>query len=576
MILVGFLDGLGIVLLIPLLSISGILQPAADTGNILFKLLEPLQRLPQASGLLVILGTFIVLLIGQSLVNRSLGLRDVKIHTGFINHTRLELYQSILQANWDFFVKRRKSDLVNALTQELGIVMNATKVFMQFAASFIFAIVQVGIAFWLAPYITMFVIACGLVVLLFSRRFIRKARRIGQTSQLLIKSYHAEITERLNGIKDVKSNMLEQSRISWMQQWSEQIAQERIGRFKLSANSQLLYKLSSAVIIAAFVFISISMFKTQGAQLFIVIIIFSRLWPLVTGIQSNLEQLSASIPAFHALLDLQQACKEAKELDDGAFDNPGEPLNVRVGIDCKGVMFRYHQDSIHYALHQIDLHIPVNRTTAIVGPSGAGKSTLVDILMGLLTPEQGQVLIDGVPLSSDQLLSYRRSISYVSQDPFLFNATIRENLQLVKPEADDVSMWEALTFASAADFVNKLPHGLDTIVGDRGVRLSGGERQRIVLARAILRKPSVLVLDEATSALDADNELSIQEALERIGGKMTVIMIAHRLSTIRCADCIVVMERGRIVQTGSYVELADKDGLFRQLLNHQMLNTETA
>jgi ATP-binding cassette subfamily C protein len=209
--------------------------------------------------------------------------------------------------------------------------------------------------------------------------------------------------------------------------------------------------------------------------------------------------------------------------------------------------------------------------TAIVGRSGAGKSTLIDLLMGLNQPDRGEVRIDDILLTSDHLLSLRKSISYIPQDPFLFNATIRENLMIIDPNASDESIWESLGFAAADDFVSRLPQGLDTLIGDRGVRLSGGERQRLVLARAILRKPAILVLDEATSALDTENEAKIQAAIERLKGTMTIIVIAHRLSTIRNADQVLVMDQGEIIQVGEYNQLAgEKRGMFSNLLGIQM------
>ncbi|PGZ80266.1 hypothetical protein COE55_09680 [Priestia megaterium] len=192
--------------------------------------------------------------------------------------------------------------------------------------------------------------------------------------------------------------------------------------------------------------------------------------------------------------------------------------------------------------------------TAIIGPSGAGKSTLIDLLMGLLQPEKGQIIIDGVPLTNDNLLSFRRSISYVPQDPFLFNGSIRDNLKMVVPDATEEEIWEALEFSSAAEFVKKLPQGLETLVGDRGSRLSGGERQRLVLARAILKKSSILVLDEATSALDNENEEKIQEALERIKKKMTILIVAHHVGRIRSTNQIVVLVDGSLSENISLVK----------------------
>ena len=239
-------------------------------------------------------------------------------------------------------------------------------------------------------------------------------------------------------------------------------------------------------------------------------------------------------------------------------------------IECRNVYFRYNQNEHSHALHDINLVIPLNQMTAFVGRSGAGKSTLIDLLMGLNQPEKGEVLLDGTTLTSDNLLSLRRAISYVPQDPFLFNTTIRENLILVEPNASEEQLWEALEFASAAEFVDRLPNKLDTLIGDRGIRLSGGERQRLVLARAILRNPSILVLDEATSALDTESEARIQEALDRLKGKMTIIVIAHRLSTIRNADQVVVLEQGKVIQKGGFNQLAsEKKSVFSNLLKKQ-------
>ena len=313
------------------------------------------------------------------------------------------------------------------------------------------------------------------------------------------------------------------------------------------------------------------MFQAQSAQLMLIIVIFARLWPRVSGIQSNLEQLGSLIPSFKALIDLQNECLKAQEINEESYTNV-EPILIKDGLECQNVYFRYNQNQSSYALENINILIPANHMTAIVGPSGAGKSTLIDLLMGLNQPEKGNVLVDGTVLTNDNVLSLRRSISYVPQDPFLFNATVRDNLLMIEPNASEEQIWEALEFSSAAEFVKKLPQGLDTLIGDRGIRLSGGERQRIVLARAILRKPSILVLDEATSALDTENEAKIQEALERLKGKMTIIIIAHRLSTIRNADQVIVLNQGKIIQKGGFSELAgEKKGMFSHLLGNQQI-----
>lgn len=406
----------------------------------------------------------------------------------------------------------------------------------------------------------------------FSRHFIKKSKALGNQKSEVARSYLGGITDHFNGIKDIKSNTLEESRYTWLHTWCQRIEQEQLAFMKLKNSSQLFYKIASSILIAFLIFTSIKLFQAQPGQLLLIILIFSRLWPRFTSIQSNLEQLAASIPAFKSLIELQEECKKAEELQDiEQCYKYVKPMSIKKGIECRNVYFRYNQNEPVYALQNINLQIPTNCMTAIVGRSGAGKSTLIDILMGLVHPEKGKVLLDDSTITSDNLLALRKSISYVQQDPFLFNASIRENLLMIEPNASEEQIWAALDFAAAAEFVRMLPKGLDTFIGDRGVRLSGGERQRLVLARAILRKPSILILDEATSSLDTENEALIQSALEKLKGQMTIIVIAHRLSTIRNADQVIVLDKGEVVQRGAFNQLAqERKGVFRNLLGKQV------
>ncbi|MBO1579755.1 ABC transporter ATP-binding protein [Bacillus sp. XF8] len=570
MVLVSLVEGIGILLLIPMISISGIAK-MNETASPLSGALGFLSDFPTTLGLPLVLGIYIILVVGQAVLQRNIMIRNAKIQIRFINHLRMETYREMLQANWSFFVKKRKSDLINSLTTELGRVSAGTNLFLQLLTSLVFTFIQIGFAFWLAADVTIFVLCCGVVLAFFARRFIKKSKRLGGRTSENSKAYLAGITDHFNGIKDIKSNLLEQSRYMWLRNWVEDVEREQFAYTKMRNNSQLFYKIASAVFIAFLILLSVKLFQTQTEQLLLIILIFSRLWPRFSGIQSNMEQIASNIPAFKALLELQEECRKSVELQDIEQSyNCVNPIQIEQSIECRNLSFRYNKQESTYALKNINLCIPSNYMTAISGRSGAGKSTLIDIVMGLMQPESGQLLIDNKPLTSKSLLSLRKAISYVPQDPFLFNASIRDNLKMVEPNASEEQIWEALDFSASAEFVSKLPQGLDTLIGDRGVRLSGGERQRLVLARAILRKPSILVLDEATSALDAENETKIQEALERLKGSMTIIVIAHRLSTIRKADQVIVMDQGQIIQKGSFTELAtDKSGLFSSLLGQQ-------
>lgn len=568
MMLIGLLEGVGILLLIPIISVTEIVSIDME-GTPLSGLLQDLQSIPYAMSLPAILCLYVLLTVGQSFIQRRIAIQNTVIQHGFSRYLRLETYSGILHSNWAFFLNKRKSDLIHVLTAELARVSAGVNTFLQLMSSLVLTLIQISLALWLSTQITLFVLLSGAVLLVFSRSFLYRSLQLGKRTKELGESYLSGITDQIQGIKDIKSNTLEDSRMGWYRGITERMMQEQVEYSKLNTKSQLYYKISSSILIALFIFISVKMFNAQAAQLMLIIVIFSRLWPRVTGIQAAMQQIIATIPSLKAVIELHKDCKDAREVSEYNYTNV-RPLSINKEIQCSQVHFRYDQKENLYALRDVNIVIPSNQMTAVVGPSGAGKSTLIDLLMGLNQPEKGQIVVDGVPLTSENLLSYRKIISYVPQDPFLFNTTIRENLELVLPGVTEKEMWEALEFSSAAEFVKKLPQGLDTLIGDRGVRLSGGECQRLVLARAILRKPSILILDEATSALDSENESKIQEAIDRLKGRMTIIVIAHRLSTIRNADQVVVLEQGRVIQSGGFHQLAkDKRGLFSHLLAKQ-------
>jgi ATP-binding cassette subfamily C protein len=236
-------------------------------------------------------------------------------------------------------------------------------------------------------------------------------------------------------------------------------------------------------------------------------------------------------------------------------------------VELSGVSFGY-KGSQTLALEGIDIRIEARTMTALVGRSGSGKSTLTDILSGLLPCESGSMRVDGRKIEAMDRIAWRRSIGYVPQDPFMLGGTIRENLTRFNPGIDESHMRASLRKAEA-QFVFSLPDGLDTIIGDRGVKLSGGERQRIVLARALVKNPLFLILDEATSALDNENEYRIQKALADLTGELTIVVVAHRLSTVRRASQIIVLDAGKVAESGTFEDLSNnKHGLLSTLLEY--------
>jgi ATP-binding cassette subfamily C protein len=293
-----------------------------------------------------------------------------------------------------------------------------------------------------------------------------------------------------------------------------------------------------------------------NAEVLLLLFLFARVMPRLTSLYSGVHGLLGLLPSFRTVIDLQARCEAARE---PAAALGRLPVRLLRHVRCDRVAYRYPARTTP-AVVDLDLTIEAGSTTAIVGVSGAGKSTVADLILGLLRPDSGRVLIDDVPLDPAHLAAWREQIGYVAQDTFLFHDTVRANMRWACPDATDADILDAFRQAAADRFVAALPQGLDSVLGDRGMRLSGGERQRLALARALLRKPSLLILDEATSALDSDNERLVLQSIHALHGRVAIVIISHRLSTLRGADDVYVLDDGRVVESGSWDTLLAQPG----------------
>ena len=309
-------------------------------------------------------------------------------------------------------------------------------------------------------------------------------------------------------------------------------------------------------------------YMSTGDLMMFLVYLLMLLEPLA-ALATSATQLQNSLSGLDRILDLLQEPQEMPSTPGSLRVQPG---NVAGAIEFVDVTFNYPGSSAA-ALHDINLHIPAGSTVALVGPSGAGKTTLCNLVARFYDPTSGQILLDGRDIREYDVESFRSLLGVVEQDVFLFDGTIGRNIAYSRRHASTEQIRAAAAAANALEFIDRLPSGMDTVIGERGVRLSGGQRQRLAIARAILANPRLLILDEATSNLDTESEQLIQQSLSVLMQNRTCFVIAHRLSTIAKADLIVVVEGGRILQTGTHAQLMQQGGRYRSMVEQQVQMT---
>lgn len=548
----GVTEAFGIVMIVPLLHVIGLdAASAADARPMGGPIVQMLADMAGAVGVELTLPAVLAVFLALAAVRAATAWqRGVLLHAmqlGFVDAFRERLYAAVAGAKWEFLIGRRQSDVQHVLTADVNRIGQGAFLLLQLTATGVLTLVQIVLALLLSPLVTAAALLLSATLLLCTSPMVRRSRVLGTQLTDANRALFASVTDSLAGLKLLKSYAVEDRHVRHFAASVATMRRRQLAFQRTSAAAQAARSVGTAAALAALVWLAVSGVALAPAELAMLALIFARVMPTLSGLQGKRQQLAHTLPAYTHAREVLQALQDAAEEQ---ADDDAPRMTLDDGVTVRGVSFAYTPGTP--VLTNVALDVPAGRITAITGPSGAGKSTLADVLLGLIEPDRGGVSIDGVPLAGPNLRRWRRSVAYVPQDPYLFHDTIRANLRWARPEATEAEMWRALRCAAAAEFVAALPHGLDTIVGDRGARVSGGERQRIALARALLTEPALLLLDEATGQLDAATERRILVGLRALRGRTTVVAVAHRPSLLEIADRVVRLEAGRVTAAGTW------------------------
>lgn len=482
-----------------------------------------------------------------------------------ITELRAEVQRKVLSLPVRFFDNTQSGALVSRVMKDVeGVKSLVGTGLVQLIGGLFTAVVAFVLLIRISPTLTLFSLAPLALFALVAIKAFSVVRPVFRERGKIEAEVKGRLTETLSGIRIVKGFHAEKSEEAsfskGIHRLFDNVKKSMIYMALVSSSSILLAGIATTVITGIGGYYIINDQLTLGAFLqftFLLGLLISPIFQL-TSVGTEITDALAGLDRTEELLS------EVSEYDDSGKTPFTEPLR---SLRFEQVSYAYEKENL--VLKDIDLEVKSGEVVALVGSSGAGKSTLASLAASYLTPTEGTVWVNDQPLSELSLSDYRSKLGVVLQDDFLFDGTLRENLLFVKPEASEQELEQALTAAHVKEFTDQFEKGIDTIIGERGVKLSGGQRQRLAIARALLADPELLILDEATSSLDTESESLIQQSLAELTRGRATLVIAHRLSTIRNANVIVVLEKGQIVERGSHEELFQKQGRYYDLYTRQ-------
>ncbi len=554
------LEGAGLFLFIPLLQSLGASSSQSGKWQPIFdRLLAPVPEHLATAFLVGALCLSIVLKNAVLLVNTWV----TRYVDGLVAHQlRSRVFDQTISSCVDYRVENKRSDIITTIANNTWKVSQGLALAYRLMVSACTFIVFVLLMLLISVQLTFFSMGFLFIGAMAIRLATRRADETGKAVVEENKQFGLRMWESINSLQLIRAFAQEDYERRRFLQVSDRVRQRLLRLDMLWATPGPVSEISITVLIAALILIAESASIGIAALAAFLSLLYRLQGPTRELLQSKiaLDGLAGAIDDVDDFL----RTTETPFLSHGSLPAPA----LRTAVEFRDVCFRYAPDQ-PLALQNVSFSIPAGKTTAIVGESGAGKSTIMALLFRFMDPTSGEIVADGTRLAAFELRSWRKRLSLMSQEVFLFNDTIAANVAYGDFDASPDDLRQAARIAKAEDFIRSLQDGYETQIGDQGMRLSGGQRQRIALARTILRNPDILLLDEATNALDVETEQAFQLALEQYSHNRTVVVIAHRLSTVQAADQIIVMAKGRVIEVGSPDQLLKRQGHFSRLHEFQ-------
>ena len=533
LLIAGIAEGLSLTALLPLLSIAVGESGDSGIGKFMEKALRNIGVEPTLDTILIIIvgGMFfkgLVLLVA----NRQVGYTVAHVATAL----RLDLIEALLASRWQYYLRQPVGSLANSVATEAYRAANGFEHSVNVLALAIQVLVYAIVALFISWQATLASLIIGVFLFVALHRLVSATRRAGTKQTHLLRNLLTYLSDVLSSVKSLKAmardNVADAILHEQTQQLEKATRREVMNRAALTALQEPIL----AALTASGLYLALVVWELSLPEVMVMVFLLTRILGLLNKTQRRYQQLAVQESAYWALRKAAEDARAAAENTTGIL----EPT-LQKGIILQHVKFNYGHKTI---FRDLNIEIPINSFTAVMGSSGVGKSTLLDLLCGLTEPQSGEVQIDGISLHDIHLRQWRHMIGYVSQDTILLHDTVMNNILVGEPALTAADAERALRQAGAWDFVNTLPEGLQTVVGERGGLLSGGQRQRIAIARALAHNPSFLILDEPTSALDPESEQTICETLQRLSKSLTIIAVSHQPAVINAADRVFILSNG--------------------------------